>query len=71
MIAESLQQSVNRLRAMLIRDNGDLTHGAPTMLNDLEADIERVRGLEAVACVEIPVHLRPCYPHTEAINGRA
>lgn len=69
MIAETLQQSVTRLRAMLSRDNGDLAHGAPAVLDDLEADIERVRGLESVACVEIPVHLRPSYP-TEAINGR-
>lgn len=70
MIAETLQQSVNRLRAMLSRNNGDVVHGAPAVLEDLEADIERVRGLENVACVEIPVHLRPSYP-TEAINGRA
>ncbi|MEG2173844.1 MAG: hypothetical protein RRY29_11405 [Desulfovibrionaceae bacterium] len=59
MIAETLQQSVTRLRAMLARDNGDLAHGAPAVLDDLEADIERVRGLENTTVL---LHSSPYYP---------
>lgn len=59
MLAETLQQSVTRLRDMLARDNGDLAHGAPAVLDDLEADIERVRGLENTAVL---IHSSPDYP---------
>jgi hypothetical protein len=48
-IADKLQQSVNRARALHKRANGDLDIYLGTILADLESDIERVRGLESVA----------------------
>lgn len=77
MIAEKLQNSVNHLRELLQRDNGDLTHHAPTVLDSLDAEIDRVRGLENVA--EIRADILEVYAEgagarfgcpPEAINGR-
>jgi hypothetical protein len=45
-IARSLQQSVNRLKELKRRDNGDLEIFLGNVLKDIEYDIERVRGLE-------------------------
>lgn len=73
MIAEKLQNSVNHLRELLQRDNGDLAHAAPIVLDSLEAEIERVRGLES-RFLFIPEHGgfygRTYESIAEATNGK-
>lgn len=51
-IADSLQKSVDKAREIYRRDNGDMEIFLPTFLVLLEGDIERVRGLEAVAPID-------------------
>ena len=50
-IARQLEVSAVKLRALLRRDNGDILEAGPAVLDDLDAAIEQVRGLEEVACV--------------------
>lgn len=78
MIAETLEQSVNKLRHLLEGDAENWHHSAPAVLHDIEADIERVRGLENVA--EIRADILDVYAEgararfgcpTEAPHGRA
>ncbi|MDR1946623.1 MAG: hypothetical protein LBQ51_05595 [Desulfovibrio sp.] len=45
-IARSLQQSVDKLRELKKRENGDLEIFLGNILKDIECDVERVRGLE-------------------------
>ena len=47
-IARSLQASVDKLREIYRRDNGDLEIFLPNILKDVEFDIKRVRELEQV-----------------------
>lgn len=69
MIAEKLQNSVNHLRDLLQRDNGDLIHHAPSVLDSLDAEIDRVRWMENAALF-IP-ELGGLYERTaEATNGK-
>lgn len=46
MIAEKIECEIRKLRAALERQNGDLVHVAPQVIETLEAEVERVRGLE-------------------------
>lgn len=48
-IANSLSESAKLLRVALNRQNGDLYDVGAIVLESLEADITRVRGLETVA----------------------
>lgn len=48
-IAIKMQNQVDQLRTLLQRGNGDLLQCAPGILDSLDLEIERVRGLEQVA----------------------
>ena len=53
MISESIQVTLINMRLALERNNGDYEELAPFFLDSLEADMERVAGLEAAAvCVD-------------------
>lgn len=71
MIAEKLEHSVNTLRLLLEGNAENLHHFAPAVLQDMEADVERVRGLEdnAVIIHNSPYH--PLHKFQEATNERA
>ena len=46
MIAEELKKTITNMRAALARGNGDFVEAAPFFLDSLEAEAERVAGLE-------------------------
>ncbi|MCL1939567.1 MAG: hypothetical protein FWG04_02770 [Desulfovibrionaceae bacterium] len=48
-IARQLENSVTKLRVLIQRGNGDLLEAGPAVLDDLDATIEQVRGLENMA----------------------
>ena len=57
MIAESLQNTISNMRQLLSRNNGDYEALAGFFLDSLEADVERVAGLEnsiVLTCETMP-----------------
>ena len=50
-IARQLELSVTKLRVLLQRSNGDILEAGPAVLEDMDAAIEQVRGLESVAVI--------------------
>jgi len=48
-IARQLEHSTTRLRALIQRSNGDILEAGPAVLDDMDAAIEQVRGLESMA----------------------
>lgn len=48
-IARQLENSVTKLRVLIQRSNGDILEAGPAVLEDMEAAIEQVRGLEELA----------------------
>lgn len=52
MIAEKLEQQIACLDKLFARKNGDLEDFGPVILNGMKAEVERLKGLEAVAIIE-------------------
>lgn len=71
MIAEKLEQSVHKLRHLLEADAKNLHQLASTILQDMEADVERVRGLEDTAVIIHSSLYHPLHKFQEATHGRA
>ena len=66
-IVRSLQTTVTKIRALRERGNGDLENCLDVILEDIEADIERVRGLEDAS--HIDTDLLKAFQNQEAIYG--
>lgn len=49
MIAEKMQRTIDNMRHVLARGNGDFEALAPFFLDSLESEVERVAGLEGAA----------------------
>lgn len=71
MIAETLEQSVNKLRYLLEGDAENWHHSAPAVLHDIEADVERVRGLESTAVLMHSFPYHPLHTFQEAPHEHA
>lgn len=54
-IAADMRSNIAQLRGLVERGNGDLMALAPTLLERLEGDAERVEGLESVTCINTEV----------------
>ena len=52
MIAENMQHTIDSMRKALRRGNGDYAELAPFFLDSLEADVERVAGLQDAAVLD-------------------
>lgn len=50
-ITRQLERSVNKMRALLQRNNGDIHEAGPGVLDEMDAAIEQVHGLENVTCI--------------------
>lgn len=68
-IARQLEQSVMKLRVLIQRDNGDILHAAPAILDDIVKDADRVRALEEAACINTDV-LKEFRQDFEATGGK-
>ncbi len=51
-IANSLEQSSRKIKELLRRENGDLEIFLPHILADIDAEIERIAGLERLAPID-------------------
>lgn len=71
MIAEKLEQSVHKLRHLLEADAKNLHQLASTVLQDMEADVERVRGLESTAVLMHSFPYHPLHTFQEAPHEHA
>lgn len=49
MIAEKMQRTIDNMRTVHARNNGDFAELAPLFLDVLESEVERVAGLEGAA----------------------
>ncbi|MEG2004578.1 MAG: hypothetical protein RR014_00950, partial [Bilophila sp.] len=49
MIAEKMSREVQKIRAVLLREDGDIYHIGPKMLDALENEIERLKDFEQTA----------------------
>lgn len=54
MIAEKMTRELLKLKMVLSREDGDIYHIAPRIIETLENEIERVRGLEGAAIMDCP-----------------
>ncbi len=63
MIAEKMTRELLKLKMVLSREDGDIYHIAPRIIETLENEIERVSGLEGAAaimdCPETPLLFLP------------
>lgn len=74
MIAEKMQRTIDNMRRVLARGNGDFEQLAPFFLDSLESEVERVAGLEGAAMLDFadaPRKGRDARPQAfkEVING--
>jgi hypothetical protein len=68
-IANNLQASVTKLRAIIRRGNGDIFEVGPAILDGMEQEIARVRGLEGVTVIN--TDLLKEFQEKGGINGTA